>query len=395
MGDERLFIAQRSGQIRIWKPGQGLLPTPFLDLSGIVDATLDGGFYTLAFHPDYLANGFFFVAYTRDLGTPPFHAIISRYQVSANPDVADASSEKVLLSIPMVSGSHNNGQIAFDHEDGMLFIGLGDGGPIGGEQDALCRSQKGSELQGKILRVDVDQNVNVAPYYGIPSDNPFASASDGILDEIWAIGFRNPWRFSFAAGTNDLFIADVGHEAREEVSREPGTSPGGVNYGWKVMEGTSCFDPDPLDADCPVATPPCFSASYTVPIHDYPRMVCPGNCSVIGGYVYRGSQIPGLWGRYVFGDWGSGRIWALEWAGPAGWVRTELLDAANFSLVSFGEGSDGDLYVMLGSNVLRLAYAGSPVPALGRLGRAALGLGLLAAAAGVALRKARKARALS
>jgi glucose/arabinose dehydrogenase len=395
-GDERLFIAQRNGRIWIWTLSTGLLGTPFLDLSGIVDTTLDGGFYTMAFHPDYAVNGFFFVAYTRDLGPPPFHAIIARYKVSTNPNIADATSEKVLFSVPMVSGSHNNGQIAFNYGDGMLFIGLGDGGPVASEQDPLCRAQKGSELQGKILRVDVDQNVNVVPYYGIPSDNPFTSPVDGIRDEIWAIGFRNPWRFSFAPGTNDLFIADVGHETREEVSRELFTSSGGLNYGWKVMEGTTCFDPDPLDVDCPGTTASCFSPSYTAPIYDYPRVACGvGDCSVIGGYVYGGSKIPGLQGKYIFGDWGSGRIWALEQTGPSTWTRTELLDGANTSLVSFGQDTHGELYVISGSNVLKLAYDGPAVPALGLLGRALLGAGLLAAGAYVALPRLRNARASS
>ncbi len=374
-GDDRLFIVQRNGQILIYKESEGVLPTPFLDISALVDDAFgDGGMYTMAFHPDYATNGFFFVSYTAD--GSPLESVIARYEVSGgDPDLADPNSGTVLISFGQPAGSHNNSQVAFD-PNGLLYIGTGDGGLAGG--DPSCLAQHDDNFYGKILRIDVDQNVNQPPFYGIPSDNPFADPNDGILDEVWAKGFRHPWRFSFDGLTGDLYIADVGQSTREEIDWQPASSSGGENYGWRVMEGSFCFDPDPIDPDCPVSTPSCFDSSYTDPIFEYDNDGT--NCSVTGGFVYRGSAISGLQGLYVFGDVCSALIWALEETSPNVWTRSEIADGsfsnAVFPLRSFGEDNAGELYVILGDEVYRLVPSAG-VPALGWVGLVGLTMGLL------------------
>ena len=352
-GDDRLFIGERGGRILIYTESQGVLPIPFLDITSLVDDSLDGGFFTFAFHPEYATNGFFFVSYT-ETGAP-LRSVIARYRVSAtDPNVADPASAKVLIRLDQPNGSHNNDQVEFGPLDGNLYVSFGDGGGGGGPG---CRSQLDNVFFGKLLRLDVDQSIDTEPFYGIPPSNPFADPSDGILDEIWAKGFRNPWRFSFDRTTGDIYIADVGQDTREEVDLQPGSSTGGENYGWKVMEGTTCFDPDPIDPSCPAGTPSCFDSSYTPPIFEYPTG---GDCSIIGGYVYRGESTLAQ-GLYYFGDFCSGRIWALEETSPGHWTRSELL-LAGFGLTSFGLGWDGEIYVTLGNDVYRLAFDGPTLP---------------------------------
>jgi cysteine-rich repeat protein len=352
-GDDRLFIVERGGRVLIYTEAGGLDPTPFLDLTALVDDSLDGGLYTIAFHPNYASNGFFFVTYTAT--SAPLRSVVARYTVSAtDPDVANPASATVLLTLEQPNGSHNNGQIAFGPHDGYLYIGFGDGGGGGGPG---CRAQHDTLRFGKILRIDVNQKVYTPPFYGVPPQNPFADPGDGVLDEIWASGFRNPWRFSFDRLAGDLFISDVGQAMREEIDMQPAASGGGENYGWKVMEGTACFDPDPLDPSCPAGTASCFDPSYTPPIFEY---ATGSDCSVIGGYRYRGSRAAAR-GLYIHGDFCSGRIWALEESGPGSWTRTELLDAASW-LTSFGEDRRGELYVTLGNGVHRLEFDGPTVP---------------------------------
>jgi hypothetical protein len=311
------------------------------------------------FHPSYASNGYFFVSYTEDGGGGvSVGSVIARYEVSAgNPDVANAGSEARLIELAQPDVAHNNAQLAFGPNDGFLYVGFGDGGGQGGP---LCRAQHDADTLGddaffgKILRLDVDQNTGQAPYYGIPAGNPFDSAIDGTQAEIWAVGFRNPWRFSFDWLNGDLWIADVGQNTREEVNRQPASSTGGENYGWKVMEGTFCHDTDPVDPNCPALTPSCFDSSYTPAIYDYNNTGWgSAACSVTGGYVYRGSAIVGLQGVYVFGDFCGGFVWALEETSPDVWTRSELA-SLSMGLTSFGEDAAGEIYVVHDDDVYRV-----------------------------------------
>jgi len=378
-GDERLFVSERAGRILVHDPVAGTLVTPFLDLTGVVDTSGDGGLFTGGCHRDYALNGLFYVAYTvAGSGGAALRSVVARYQVSAgDPNLADADSGVVLIELDALDGAaHTAAQLAFG-PDGALYAGFGDGGGHGGPG---CRAQQvddtlGAEaFFGKILRLDVDQNVDQAPYHGIPADNPFGSPSDGVADEIWALGLRNPWRFSFDRATGDLWIADVGESTREEIDRQVAASAGGENYGWKVMEGSFCHDPDPVDPACPAGTASCFDPGYTAPLFEYPNTGWATDaCSIIGGYVYRG-PIASLRGAYIFGDFCGGFVWALEETSPGAWSRSELADLG-MGLTSFGEDLDGDVYVTHGNSVYRIS--GPLVPALGGAGKSILALVLL------------------
>jgi glucose/arabinose dehydrogenase len=272
---ERVFIVERPGRIRVVRNGT-LLGAPFLDLTGVVLSGGEQGLLSLAFHPDYATNGHFFVNYT-DLDG---HTRVERYTVTAAPDVADPASDLTILSVEQPFSNHNGGQVAFG-PDGMLYIGMGDGGGEGG--DPLRHGQNRATLLGSLLRIDVD----AASPYAIPPDNPFV-ADPSAAPETWAYGLRNPWRFSFDRHTGDLYIGDVGQDSREEISFQPAASPGGENYGWKVMEGTACFSP----------RNGCSQAGLVPPVLDYTHA---DGCSVTGGFVYRGVE-PTLAGRYFFAD---------------------------------------------------------------------------------------------
>ena len=247
--DARLFVVEQTGRIRIVDAGQ-VLSTPFLDVSAKISTGGERGLLSVAFHPDYGNNGRFFINYTDRSG----NTVIAEYRVSSNPNVADAASERVLLTFEQPYANHNGGQLAFG-SDGYLYIGTGDGGAA---NDPLNAGQDLSTLLGKLLRIDVDNtdnadNVNDGEPYAIPEDNPFVG-QNGVRAEIWAYGLRNPWRFSFDRNTGDLFIADVGQNAYEEVNFQPASSMGGENYGWRVTEGAHCFDP----ADgCDTRVSPC------------------------------------------------------------------------------------------------------------------------------------------
>jgi glucose/arabinose dehydrogenase len=340
-GSGRLFIIDQLGQIRIWD-GTQLLPTAFLTLSvgpcGSLTNCGERGLLGLAFHPNYENNGFFYVYYTR-LSDGDIQ--IARYQVSSNPNVANSSSGLVLLTIEHSSqGNHNGGQLAFG-PDGYLYAAVGDGGGVG---DPFENGQNRNTLLGKILRIDVDRDdfpADTARNYGIPADNPFAGATAG-ADEIWAYGLRNPWRFSFDRSTGDLFIGDVGQGNWEEIDFEPASSPGGVNYGWDVLEGSNCHE------DAPAGTCAAFlSGGSTLPVmeynHDGPE------CSVTGGYVYRGiANSTLLTGNYLFSDFCSGKIWRGIPAGGGAWrfrYEEPLSVPASFGLTSFGEDELGRIYV--------------------------------------------------
>ncbi len=315
-GSGRLFVVEQQGQIRI--VGGGV----FLDISSLVDSsTNERGLLGLAFHPNFETNGYFYVNYTHDPGSDPDVTRISRFEVSVgDPNSADSSSETIILEFEQPASNHNGGDLHFG-PDGYLYIATGDGG---GSEDPNDNGQSLDTLLGKILRIDVDdENPPV-----IPPDNPFVG-NGAALDEIWAYGLRNPWRFSFDRLNGDLFIGDVGQGAREEIDFQPASSSGGENYGWSCMEG-----------DIAQNFNPCDGSPLTAPILVYGH---DPECSVTGGFLYRGN-IGGLHGRYVFGDHCSGVIWfASESAGV--W-STVVFENTTMDISSFGEDDDGELYVL-------------------------------------------------
>jgi glucose/arabinose dehydrogenase len=342
-GDDRLFVTLQAGQVVIVEGGERRAE-PFLDITGRVLSGGERGLLSIAFHPRYRDNGFFFVNYTEAGGA----TILARYRVLANdPNRADPASERRLLRIAQPFGNHNGGQVAFG-PDGYLYVGMGDGGSGG---DPLCTAQDDGSLLGKMLRLDVDQSVDAPPYHGIPPSNPFVGPG-APRDEIWAKGLRNPWRFSFDRGTGDLFLGDVGQNTREEVSFQPAASTGGENYGWKVLEGTNCLG---STAGCGFPVPGCSSPAYTPPILTYDHVG--GDCSVTGGYVYRGARSPELRGVYFYGDYCSGAIRAARRSGGSWTAQT--VASAGFGLTSFGEDVRGELYVLAGDTLSRLA---APLP---------------------------------
>jgi glucose/arabinose dehydrogenase len=317
----RFFVVEQAGQIRILQNGV-ILTTPFLDITSKVTSGGETGLLGLTFHPNYSQNRRFYLNYTRT-NAGQLQTVIAEYLASAaNPSLADPASERILLIVDQPFTNHNAGQLGFG-PDGFLYFGLGDGG---GGGDPSGNGQNTQAILGKMLRIDVN-NTSAGRPYAIPADNPFATNGQG-QPEIYAYGFRNPWRFSFDTTTNRLFVADVGQNAFEEID----IVTKGANYGWNVMEGTHCFSP---------ATN-CNMTGLTPPIHDYPRT---DGTTVIGGFVYRGTAIPGLVGAYVFGDFGSGKIWTLR-EGPANtWTRADLLSTSR-QISSFGQDQSGELYVV-------------------------------------------------
>lgn len=328
-GDDRLFVVERSGRIKIIDETGTVVSTPFLDIDNLVANTSgqsERGLLGLAFHPDYLTNGYFFVNYIDNSGDTQ----IARYsRDNSNINIADPNSETIILSIdqPDNTTNHNGGCIKFG-PDGYLYIGMGDGGS---GNDPWNNSQNTETLLGKMLRIDID---NGSPY-SIPTDNPFVNDAN-VLDEIWAIGVRNPWRFSFDRETGDLWIADVGQNAWEEIDFQLANSPGGENYGWRCYEGNH------LNGS--VNTTNCGSASdYVAPIYEVQHQGFSGPCSVTGGYVYRGEDYPDLVGIYIFADYCSGEFFTVAPDGSGGWVGQEVADF-NYDISTFGEDVDGELY---------------------------------------------------
>jgi glucose/arabinose dehydrogenase len=356
-GDARLFLTLQQGQIVIWDGAQ-VLPTPFLDISTRISCCGERGLLSTAFDPQH-AGGIFYVNYTDLLG----RTVVERFLTSADPNVADAGSGVPLLTIDQPAANHNGGQLQFG-PDGFLYVGMGDGG---GGNDPFCNAQSESTLLGKMLRIDPNQSFDDPPFYAIPPDNPFRTG--GGPPEAWAFGLRNPWRFSFDRLTGDLFIGDVGQGRREEIDFQPAASAGGENYGWKVMEGTLCGDGDSVG--CPAGTPPCNDPRYTLPILEYDHD--DGDCSVTGGFVYRGLSIPDLYGRYVYGDFCTGRIWVATRQG-GGWTA-ELLPSEAPQLTTFGEGADGELYVGTATGTLfRVEPTASYEPTIATISPTASGL---------------------
>lgn len=314
-GDDRLFILERSGQIRIFQAGS-VKSTPFLDITDRVRGSGEQGLLGLAFHPQYKSNGFFYVNYTDRNG----NTHISRFSISSdNPDLADPGSENQILFIEQPFPNHNGGAMAFG-PDNYLYIGLGDGGSGG---DPLGNGQSLDTLLGKVLRIDINQG----DPYAIPAANPYASG--GGRPEIWAYGLRNPWRFAFDRLTGDLYIGDVGQNQYEEIDYQPATSPGGENYGWNILEGTACYGSNQCENNG--MTSPVFTYSHTV-----------GGCSVTGGVVYRGASMPEWQGVYLFGDYCSGTVGGLLPA--ANWQQAWLFPGLG-NISSFGEDASGEVYL--------------------------------------------------
>jgi glucose/arabinose dehydrogenase len=316
-GSGRLFITLQAGKVVIYD-GTQVLPAPFLDITSLVASGGERGLLSVAFNPRYATNGLLYVNYTNIVG----NTVVARYSVSPDPNVVDADSAVILLTVTQPFANHNGGQLQFG-PDGYLYIGMGDGGSAG---DPLNNAQDPSTLLGKILRIDVDS----AFPYAIPADNPFVGVL-GARGEIWALGLRNPWRFSFDRSTGDLFIADVGQNNWEEVNFQAAPSSGGENYGWRRMEGNHCFDP----------LSNCNNGGLRLPILEYDHSL---GCSVPGGYRYRGTGNPELAGMYLYGDFCSGRIWAASEQGSGLWTATQILNTP-FSLSTFGEDEAGELYV--------------------------------------------------
>lgn len=328
-GTDRLFIVEQAGRIRVMSSAGVVYPTPFLDISALLPNPrgFEEGLLGLAFHPDYENNGFFYVYYN---DTASNIRIVRYSQSNGDINQADPTSDELILTINHPGQTnHNGGQLNFG-PDGYLYAGVGDGGGAG---DPNNNAQNVNTLLGKMLRLDVDGGTP----YAIPAGNPYAGATPG-LDEIWAIGLRNPWRFSFDRLTADMFIGDVGQNVKDEVNFQA-AAEGGDNYGWRIMEGTSCYNPPSG----------CNQAGLTLPILEH--NLSNGNCALIGGYRYRGAQ-SALAGRYVYGDYCSGRIWTATVAGST-WTAAEALDTTA-NITTFGEDEDGELYVADGNAIYKI-----------------------------------------
>lgn len=315
-GDKRLFVLERDGRIRLIDESGKLQDEPVLDITGKVLSKDEMGLLGLTFHPKFSENGFLYVNYI----DKEQHTIIARYHIDSSLK-GEVGSEQVLIKLKQPYPNHNGGDLRFG-PDGYLYIALGDGGSAGDPGD---RAQRKDNFFGKILRIDVD---NSSPY-GIPNDNPFVS-EPGAMKEIWAYGLRNPWRMSFDRQTNELYIADVGQNVIEEVNLQP-PQQGGVNYGWRCFEGTRAFK-----------TGGCKDfGAYAAPIFEYNHDE--DRCSITGGFVYRGSLYPAMAGKYFYGDFCNGQLFYAEKVGEK-WNQT-LAQQTPYQISTFGEGSDGELYL--------------------------------------------------
>jgi len=321
-GDDRLFVVQQTGQIRIVNADGTVNPTNFLNLSSVIASGGERGLLGLAFHPDYAENGEFFVNYTRagDGAT-----VIARYLVSAtDPNVADPSSASIIMTVDQPATNHNGGTIKFG-PDGFLYIGMGDGG---GGGDSQNRAQNIETNLGKMLRINIDSDAA----YSNPDTNPFIGVAGN--DEIWAIGMRNPWKFSFNRLNGDMWIADVGQDAVEEINHIQNPLSAGLNFGWRCYEGTVPYN----TTGCPEI------GTLTMPVFTYTHQSAPGSCvSITGGYEYTGISYPNLVGKYIFADYCYPRIGVLD----SEYNVSYTPQLANLGFVtSFGEDYVGELYVI-------------------------------------------------
>ncbi len=317
-GSGRLFVVQQEGLVRILRNG-AVLREAFLDIRSKTRGEGESGLLGVAFPPDFATRQRLYANYTNLDG----NTVIAQYRVSNNPDIADADSEVVLMTMAQPYENHNGGQIRFG-PDGYLYVGMGDGGAGG---DPHGYSQSPTSLLGKMLRIDVESEPGTVR---IPADNPFRE-TPGTRPEIWALGLRNPWRFSFDRSTGDLWIGDVGQETWEEVDFQPAASRGGENYGWNLMEGAHCYLEN------------CDPAGLALPVAEYNHEGADGGCSVTGGFVYRGRMSPDLRGVYLYGDYCSGMIWGVS-RDESGWNNRRLA-ASGFNITTFGEDEEGEIHV--------------------------------------------------
>ena len=319
-GSDRIFVVEKMGRIKVMPNRDDAVATDFLDLRDRVNDSGDGGLLSVAFHPEHSTNSLFYVYYT--FGN--FFSRLSKFRVSGDPNVADVESERVLWEVSQPATNHNGGQLAFG-PDGMLYVGLGDGGRAG---DEFRSTQDPTTWLGAILRIDVDVRT-AGLEYGIPPDNPFVGNSQDWREEIWAYGLRIPWRFSFDRKNGQLWAGDVGQASWEEID----LIEKGANYGWNRMEGFHCFSPQ---TDCD-------TVGLALPVFEYGHEG--GGASITGGYVYRAARLGGLYGVYIYGDFITKKIWGLRY--EEGEVRSNDLIATSPSRISsFGEDESGEVYIV-------------------------------------------------
>ena len=325
----RLFVVERTGTIRIFRAG-ALLPTPFVTVSGVVSGFNEQGLLDVAFDPNYATTGHFYVFVIRSGsgGFNSFQTAIVRYTVSsADPDVADPNSATPLFTLSRDALNHNGGKLAFG-PDGCLYAGLGDGGGSNDQHGPIGNGQDTTQQLGKLLRLDVDN---------YPTPAPGNLSGENVNPHIWDYGLRNPWRFSFDRATGDLYIADVGQNTWEEVNVEA-AGTGKLNYGWRPMEGMHCRGETGDGGGCD-------RTGMTLPVAEYRNP--DDGVAIVGGYVYRGTAIPGLQGRYFYADYSSDRIWTFTWDGNAACDQYEVTNQLSLAgATSFGEDSAGELYVV-------------------------------------------------
>lgn len=318
-GSKRMFVVEQGGTIKVFQNSKDVASaSTFLDIKNKVTSGGERGLLGLAFHPDFKTNGYFYVNYTT--GTP-LKTVIARYKAESPTSNTASSSETILLTFSQPFDNHNGGSLLFG-KDGFLYIAVGDGGS-GGDPNNYSQNKK-SPL-GKILRIDV--NSTTKGNYGIPADNPFVGNTEGNQEEIFAYGLRNPWKMSFDTESNQLFAADVGQNKREEIN----LITNGGNYGWRLKEGVDCYNP----------ASNCDQTGLIEPIHDYDHTN--DDKSITGGYIYRGESVKALKGRYIYGDFVSGRIWALETENNRKKNNSLLLEN-NGAISTFGLDENGEVY---------------------------------------------------
>jgi glucose/arabinose dehydrogenase len=342
-GTNRIFIVERAGTIKVYSSAFTLLGT-FLTMSGNFTTGGERGLLSIAFHPDYENNRYFFVYYTNGAGG----VNVDRFQTQfSNPNAADFSTRTNIMSFtkPVVYGNHNGGKLNFG-PDGNLYFALGDSGSSG---DPGNLAQNGNSYWGKMMRINVD-NFTTSPYYTVPAGNPYTS-DPAVLDEIWSIGLRNPWRWSFDRQTGDMWIADVGQDNREEVNYQPAANTGGKNYGWRCYEGAAAYNTSGCQAQ----------NTYTSPIFDYPHNNATGGFSITGGYVYRGAEYAFLNGYYICADYVSGNLWLIKESGTSGFTTT-IQTGQPGSISTFGEAENGTLYAAALNGTLYKVTATAPIP---------------------------------
>ena len=327
LDDGRIFVVEQGGRIRVVKNGV-VWTTPFLDISTRVLSGGERGLLSVAFHPQYATNHFFYVYFTTQTNGD---IRVERFTTTSNPEVADATTSKLIITASHSTYSNHNGGLLTFGPDGMLYAGLGDGGSGG---DPLGNGQNFNSLLGSLLRLDVDHG----DPYTIPADNPFVGQANH-RGEIWAKGLRNPWRYAFDAPTSLLYIADVGQDLHEEVDVVPASSAG-LNYGWNVMEGLSCYNAST-----------CNQTGFTLPLIDYGHN---GPCSITGGYVYRGSAIPAIRGHYFYSDYCAGFLKSLRYQDGVA-VDQKDWGLTTAAVTSFGVDFAGELYMISGNTILKIA----------------------------------------